>query len=71
MTIDQIKAAVDAGKRVHWANTGYVVTRDRDGAYLITFIPNQHTIGLTNRSGTSLNGQPEDFFLATVEGAAA
>jgi hypothetical protein len=71
MTIGQIKAAVDAGKRVHWANTGYVVTRGRDGAYLITFIANQHPIGLTNRSGTSLNGQPEDFFVAPTKGVAA
>lgn len=63
MTIDEIKAAVDAGRPVHWANAGYVVHRDRLGRYLITYQPNGSTIGLTNRSGTRLNGDPSDFFI--------
>ena len=37
MTLDEIKAAVDAGQTVHWANTGYVVHKDRLGQYLITY----------------------------------
>jgi hypothetical protein len=28
MTLNEIKTAVDAGNRVHWVNSGYVVTRD-------------------------------------------
>ncbi len=28
MTLDDIKAAVDAGQTVHWANIGYVVHKD-------------------------------------------
>ena len=40
MTLDEIKAAVDAGQTVHWANTGYVVHKDRLGQYLITYVPN-------------------------------
>ena len=64
MTLQEIKQAVGAGKRVHWSNTGYVVTRDRLGQYLITFKKNGSTIGLTNRDGTRLNGKPDEFFIA-------
>lgn len=64
MNIAQIKAAVDAGKTVHWSNRGYRVHKDRIGQYLITFDRNDHTIGLTNRAGTKLNGQPDEFFIA-------
>ena len=64
MTIAEITAAVDRGARVHWANTGYEVRRDRFGAYHIVFTPNGNCIGLTDRSGTRLNGRPEAFFLA-------
>lgn len=64
MTIAEIKAAVDSGARVHWANTGYEVRRDRLGGYLIVFTRTGNCIGLTDRSGTRLNGRPEAFFLA-------
>jgi len=40
MILDEIKAAVDAGQTVQWANTGYVVQKDRLGQYLITYLPN-------------------------------
>lgn len=64
MTLEEIKAAVDAGNRVHWSNVGYVVTRDRLGQYLITFAQNGSAIGLTNQDGSRLNGKPEEFFIA-------
>jgi len=63
MNIKQIKDAVDAGLPVRWTNDGYHVTSDDLGQYLITYQPNQHTIGLTNKAGDSLNGQPEDFYI--------
>ena len=63
MTLEEIKTAVDAGDRVHWVNSGYVVTRDDLGQYLITFTRNGSAIGLTSRDGTSLNGQPDEFFI--------
>ena len=47
MTLEDIKAAVDAGQTVHWANTGYIVHKDRLGQYLITYVPNGSCIGLT------------------------
>lgn len=64
MTIAEIKAAVDAGRRVHWMNEGYTVTRDRLGQYLITFAPNGNCIGLTSRDGSRLNGCAEGFYIA-------
>ncbi len=72
MNIAEIKAAVDAGKAVHWANEGYRVHRDGLGQYLITFVRNGSTIGLTDRSGRYLNGAEADFFiLEPSHGAAA
>ena len=64
MTLEDIKAAVDAGNRVHWANSGYVVTCDGLGQYLITFSRNGSAIGLTSQDGTLLNGQPGEFFIS-------
>jgi len=64
MNITEIKTAVDAGKAVHWSNEGYVVREDTLGQYLIVFEPGGSAIGLTDRSGGSLNGQEEAFFLS-------
>ncbi|WP_305970527.1 MULTISPECIES: hypothetical protein [unclassified Mameliella] len=64
MNIAEIKAAVDAGKSVHWANVGYRVHRDGLGQYLITYVRNGSTIGLTDRSGRQLNGSEADFFIS-------
>ena len=63
MTLEEIKTAVDAGDRVHWINSGYVVRRDGLGQYLITFTRNGSAIGLTSRDGTRLNGKPDEFFI--------
>ncbi|MCD1628201.1 hypothetical protein K7H22_19635 [Seohaeicola saemankumensis] len=70
MTLDEIKAAVDAGQTVHWANTGYVVHKDRLGQYLITYLPNGSCIGLTDRSGHRLNGKETEFFIARSDNGA-
>ena len=64
MTLEEIKTAVDAGNRVHWVNSGYVVTRDDLGQYLITFTLSGSAIGLTSQDGTLLNGQPGEFFIS-------
>jgi len=63
MTLEKIKAAVDAGNRVHWVNSGYVVMRDDLGQYLITYTRNGSAIGLTSPDGTRLNGEPDEFFI--------
>lgn len=64
MNIAEIKAAVDAGLTVHWANEGYLVHKDDLGQYLITHQPGGSTIGLTNQRGDKLNGNEAEFFIA-------
>ena len=66
MNIEAIKAAVDAGQPVHWTNTGYVVHKDALGQYLITCRHGGSTIGLTDQSGTRLNGDEAEFFVAVA-----
>lgn len=63
MTLDEIKAAVLAGKKVHWANTAYRVIRDNIGQWLIVCDLNDHCIGLTWRDDVTVNGKPEQFFV--------
>jgi hypothetical protein len=63
MTLEEIKTAVNAGKKVHWSNTGYEVRKDRYGEYYIIFIHNDNSIGLTWKDGVTMNGKPEDFFI--------
>ena len=70
MTLDEIKAAVDAGQTVHWVNTGYVVHKDRLGQYLISYLPNGSCIGLNDREGQRLNGKEAEFFIAQSKDAA-
>lgn len=70
MTLDDIKAAVDAGQTVHWANIGYVVQKDWIGQYLIAYAPNGSCIGLTDREGQRLNGKETEFFIAQSKDAA-
>lgn len=57
MTLAEIKAAVDGGQTVQWANAGYRVIKDRLGQYLVIYIPNGSAIGLTDRCGDRINGQ--------------
>jgi hypothetical protein len=65
MTPEQIKAALDAGKTVHWANPGYRVIKDKTGQYLIGWNiggRDENYIGLTWQDGITLNGKPEEFY---------
>lgn len=61
MTIAEIKQAVDEGKFVYWVHSGYKVIKDNAGQYLIQCTMNDHCIGLTNRAGTHLNGEEDEF----------
>ncbi|MCZ4258974.1 hypothetical protein O4H53_25830 [Sulfitobacter sp. G21635-S1] len=70
MTLDEIKATVDADQTVHWANTGYRVHKDSLGQYLITYLPNGSCIGLTERGGYRLNGKEAELFTARSEDGA-
>jgi hypothetical protein len=35
MNFDQIRQAIEEGKKVHWVNTAYTVIKDSLGKYLI------------------------------------
>jgi hypothetical protein len=61
MTLEQIKAAVDAGKNVFWKQYNYKVKKYASG-YVIECLDNGHAVGLTWRDGVTMNGDPEDFF---------
>lgn len=63
MTLTQIRAAIAAGKTVHWNNDGYVITGSV-GNELITFLWNGFSIGLTWMDGVTLNGKECDFYIA-------
>jgi len=65
MTLAEIKAAVDAGKVVHWGNTGYTVERSKSGGYSIVFARNGSRVGLTWADGVTLNGKESDFFIGS------
>ena len=67
MTLAEIKAAVDRGQTVQWANAGYRVIKDRLGQYLVIYMPNGSAIGLTDRLGDRLNGQEADFFVPEAD----
>ena len=66
-TIDEIKAAVDAGYKVHSSNDGYEVRKSKGGDYYIIYTPNDYMIGLHGQAGTEyaeqLNGS--DFYYYT------
>lgn len=63
MTLEQIKAAVLAGKTVHWQNKGYTVQVDNANQWYILSTPNNNYIGLTWQDGVTLNGKPEQFYI--------
>jgi len=62
MTLIEIKAAVEAGKKVFWSNRSYEVLKDSVGQWLIR-CSNGSCIGLTHRDGVTMNGEPEEFFI--------
>ena len=69
MTLDQIKAAVDAGTVVHWRTPRYTIIRDLLGSYLIAFghgTKDANYIGLTWLDGVTLNGKESEFYTIAV-----
>ena len=64
MTLEEIKAAVRAGKTVHWSSEGYqVLYNDKADQWIICCTKNDNCIGLTWTDGTTLNGYGEEFFI--------
>jgi hypothetical protein len=66
MTLEEIQAAVKAGETVHFSNEGYTVIKDSLGQWLIAH-KGGYCIGLTWRDGVTMNGKPEDFYIAADE----
>lgn len=63
MTIEEIKEAVNSGKKVYCGNSAYEVIKDKIGQWLIKCTLNDYCIGLTWQDGTTLNAKAEDFFI--------
>jgi len=51
-TIEEIKAAADAGTKVYAGSRAYQVVKDRIGQYLIVCDATGYCIGLHGREGT-------------------
>jgi hypothetical protein len=64
MKLAEILRAVDEGLKVHWQNKSYeVVCSSKNRRYLIRCQATDHSIGLTQADGSTLNGREEDFFI--------
>ena len=59
MTLEQIKQAIEAGKRVFWQNSNYEVKQCKHN---IMIVSQNNCIGLTWQDGTTLNGHESDFY---------
>lgn len=65
MTLQEIKDAVLSGKTVHWANSLYVVRyAPKLDEFQVVCTLNDYTNGLTHRDGVTMNGKPEEFYVA-------
>ena len=66
MTLDEIKQAVSDGRTVHWCNPAYTVKLDSIGQWLIAYegVIGSNCIGLTWSDGTTVNGRPDEFYIA-------
>lgn len=62
MNLQEIKTAVESGRRVFWQNLGYEVIKGQH-EWLIYCLINGSCIGLTWTDGVTLNGRPGDFFI--------
>lgn len=67
MNLNEIKAAIKAGKRVKWKHDGYNVICDKLGQFLIVCADNQSTIGLTWQDGVTLNGEEDEFYIQETQ----
>ena len=64
MTLEEIKAAVLAGKTVHWASKIYEVRyAPKLDEFQIVCTDNDSIIGLTWKDGVTMNGKEDDFYI--------
>lgn len=62
MTIQEIEDAVDAGKKVYWATTAYIVIKDSLNRYMIQCLLNNSYVMLTDSEG-NLSEDAGGFFM--------
>ena len=67
MNLEEIKASVESGETVHWANDQYRVIKTDNGGWLVMCDINGHCIGLTHVDGVTMNGKEEDFYICETE----
>lgn len=63
MTLQEIKDAVNSGKKVYYGNKGYEVIKDGVGQWLIVCTWNNYCCGLTWQDGVTMNGKETGFFV--------
>lgn len=67
MTLEEIKSAVESGKKVYWSSKNYIIIKDSIGQWLVHSQFNNHYWGLTHMDGVTVNGKPEDFFVEEIK----
>jgi hypothetical protein len=68
MTLEEIKTAVDQGKKVFYSNDGSIVERvfytdTQEHDYHIIYKRNDFRVCLNWKDGRTMNGREEDFYL--------
>ena len=64
MTLEEIKTAVRAGKKVCWKSDNYVVKNNNEH-FKITNTSNGYTKGLNHKDGITMSHKEKDFFIAS------
>lgn len=62
MQLEEIKSAIEAGRKVFWKNSAYEVIKDSAGQWLIRCVYNDNCTGLTRADGVTMNGYPAEFY---------
>ncbi len=62
MTLEEIKSAVNSGKKVFYQNEAYEVIVDKIGQWLIKCHINGSCFGLTWADDVTMNGKESDFY---------
>lgn len=67
LSLEEIKAAVLAGKTVHWKSPAYEVVYAENEFFIVydKGSPRENYIGLTHTDGVTLNGRPYEFYLGS------
>lgn len=63
MTVEEIKQAVNSGKKVYWTSKDYEIVHNKYDKWLIVCTLNKHAISLTWQDGVTLNGDESEFFV--------